>query len=105
MKMSDMIPLGQDIEQARRVYPAFRQTWDTAAFARAVATEVVRYRAERDLTQEQLAEITGLTQPQVAKLEVGEDAPTLKMLAKVSIATGLEFRVDVSGGAAHLVDA
>jgi transcriptional regulator with XRE-family HTH domain len=66
---------------------------------------VVRYRAERDLTQAQLAADTGLTQPQIARLESGEETPTLKTLARVSVATGLEFHVDVADGTATLVAA
>lgn len=105
MKLSDMVPLDQEIAQARATDPQFRRAWDASQFARAVATEVVRYRAERDLTQARLAEVTGLTQPQIARLESGEEAPTLKILARVSTATGLEFHVDVAGGTATLVPA
>lgn len=66
---------------------------------------MVRYRADRGLTQAQLAEVTGLTQPQIARLESGEEAPTLKTLARVSTATGLDFHVDVADGTATLTAA
>lgn len=62
MNLSDMVPLDQEIEYARTTNPRLRRTWDASAFARAVAIEVVRCRAEHDLTQAQLAAKTGLTQ-------------------------------------------
>lgn len=41
MRLTDMVPLGEEIERARREDPAFRQTWDASAFAREVAVKVV----------------------------------------------------------------
>lgn len=105
MKLSDMIPLDQEIERARQANPEFREIWDATEFARAVSLTVLRYRTGRGLTQAQFGELTRLTQPQVARLESGEDTPTLKTLAKVSAATDLQFHVDVAHGAATLVTA
>lgn len=105
MKLSDMVPLDQEIEQARAANPEFREAWDGSEFARAVAIKVAQYRAKQKMTQAQLAKLTGLTQPQIATLEAGEDAPTLKTLARVSKATGLKFHVDVAEGAATLAAA
>lgn len=103
MRLTDMVPLGEEIERARREDPAFRQTWDASAFAREVAVKVVRYRTKHELTQAELGRIAGLTQPAIARLESGEQPPTLKTLAKVSTATGMRFRVDVTKGRAKLV--
>jgi DNA-binding XRE family transcriptional regulator len=105
MRLSDMVPVDQVIEHSRETNPEFRTLWDASELARAVATEVVRYRAERGLTQAQLGELVGLTQPQVARLESGEETPTLRTLAKVSAATDLEFLVNVSHGTATLAAA
>jgi transcriptional regulator with XRE-family HTH domain len=38
----------------------------------------------------------GMTQPAIARLESGEDTPTLKTLARVSAATGMEFHVAIA---------
>jgi len=45
-----------------------------------------------------LAKLTGITQPAIARLELGESVPELKTLAKLSIAIGLEFRLSVARG-------
>ena len=39
------------------------------------------------------------------RLESGEETPTLKTLARVSLATGLRFHVDVADGTATLAAA
>lgn len=102
MKLTDMVPLDQDVEQARAKDPQFREQWDSTAYARAVAIQVVQYRADHGLTQTQLADMTGMTQPAIARLESGTYKPTLKTLERVSAATGIEFTVNVAGGVSHL---
>jgi predicted XRE-type DNA-binding protein len=75
-----MIPLDREIEHARQTNPEFRRIWDATEFARAVSITVLRYRTERGLTQAQFGELTGLTQPQVARLESGEECAGAKSL-------------------------
>jgi DNA-binding XRE family transcriptional regulator len=98
MNLSDMIPLDEEIERARQANPDFRALWDSQAFAREVAHRIIAYRADHGLTQDQLGKLVGISQPAVAMLESGEDAPTLKTMAKVSAATDLEFHLDISHG-------
>jgi DNA-binding XRE family transcriptional regulator len=105
MNLSDMIPLGQEIEQARQADPDFRTLWDASAFARDVATRVVAYRAANNLSQAQLGQLLGMAQPAVARLESGEDNPTLKTLARLSAATGMQFRLAIADGGVELAAA
>ncbi|WP_018347689.1 helix-turn-helix domain-containing protein [Longispora albida] len=105
MNLSDMIPLGQEIENARRTNPDFRKLWEVSTLARDVAVQIVRYRAEHNLTQAELGRLTGMTQPAVARLESGDEPPTLKTLARVTAATGLTFHLAVAHGVVHLEDA
>jgi DNA-binding XRE family transcriptional regulator len=97
MHLSDMIPLDTVITEQRQ-NPSFRQLWDESAFARQVATALVRYRTEHDLTQQQLADLLGVHQPNIARLESGEKPPTLKELARITAATGLAFHLSVTNG-------
>ena len=105
MKLSDMIPLDQEIDRARQTDAGFRRLWDETAFARDVSIKVVRYRTDNNLTQKQLARMLGMTQPAIARLESGEENPTLKTLARISAATGLEFHVAVVPGGVELAAA
>lgn len=103
MKLSDLKTVDAVIEERREADAEFRDEWDRTAFAREVALAVVKYRAERDLSQRELAELTGLHQPAIARLEKGEESPGLATLAKLTRATGLRFRVDIANGSAGLV--
>lgn len=69
---------------------------------RSVATALVRYRIDHDLTQQALAELLGVHQSNVARLESGEKNPTLKELARITAATALTFRLNVAGGNVEL---
>ena len=60
-----------------------------------MATKIVAYRADNNLSQTQFGRMLGMTQPAIARLEGGEDTPTLKTLARISSATGMEFHVAI----------
>lgn len=102
MKLSDLKSIDQIIAERQASDPEFAEEWDRTAFARQVAITIVRYRAERGMTQRELAEATGLKQPAIARLELGEGVPSLATLAKLSRATGLGFQVEVAQGEVEL---
>jgi ribosome-binding protein aMBF1 (putative translation factor) len=104
MKLSDLKSLDQVVEEQRKD-DDFRAEWDRTAFAREVANRVIRYRAERGLSQRELAAIVDLVQPAIARLEKAEHQPSFETLAKLSRATGLEFRFEVADGSVELVSA
>jgi ribosome-binding protein aMBF1 (putative translation factor) len=104
MKLSDMKPLDEVIEEHRED-PEFRTEWDRLAFAREVANHVVAYRTQHGLSQRDLAAAVGLAQPQIARLEKAEHQPSFDTLAKLTQATGLTFRFQVTNGAIELLSA
>lgn len=76
--------------------PEFREEWNRTVLARAVATRIARYRAEHGLSQTGLAEMVGMHQPAIARLEAGEKNPTWETLARLAEALGIEFLVDIA---------
>ncbi|GAA4638657.1 hypothetical protein GCM10023196_097270 [Actinoallomurus vinaceus] len=57
---------------------------------------VVRTRREQlGMTQGQLAERAGLTQPAVARFEAGGTMPTIPMLERLAEALGMRLRVEL----------
>lgn len=76
--------------------PEFRRDWERTALARAVATEIIRYRSAHKLSQRGLAKILGVKQPFVARLESGETNPQLETLMNISRATGIEFVISIA---------
>ncbi|GAA2605880.1 helix-turn-helix domain-containing protein [Paractinoplanes durhamensis] len=93
-----MKTIDQVIEERKQTDPDFADEWDRGAFAREVALAMVRYRTEQQLSQRDLAKQTGLKQPVIARLETGEHPPSLMTLAKLTRATGLEFRIEITQG-------
>jgi transcriptional regulator with XRE-family HTH domain len=72
----------------------FRTEWERLAPARKLAVELIRYRAEHDLSQTALSGRLGVSQPRVAKLESGEHNPDFETIAHIVQVTGLEFCFD-----------
>lgn len=83
------------IEEQLQSDPAFRAEWERTAIARAVAIEVVRYRDAHGLSQTALAEILGVTQPQVSRLESGDVSPSVETLVRLTAKLGMEFTLDI----------
>jgi transcriptional regulator with XRE-family HTH domain len=93
LKLSDLRTheeiLAEELED-----PEFREIWERTALARAIALKLVGYRADHDLSQRELAEILGMKQPQVARLEYGDVTPSLDTLARLSDRLSLEIALD-----------
>lgn len=104
MKLSDLKRLDRAVEEHRGDVE-FRVEWDRLAFAREVANRVVAYRTERGLSQRDLANLVGLVQPAIARLEKAEHQPSFETLVKLTRATGLQFHFEVSNGAIELAEA
>ena len=45
-------------------------------------------RAEKDLTQQEMAELAGVTRQTIGLIEAGRDNPTLKLCLRLSLITG-----------------
>jgi transcriptional regulator with XRE-family HTH domain len=85
-----------EIHQQELTDPEARAEWERTALARAVAVEVIRYRSRHGLTQTALAELLGMRQPAVSRLELGETNPSWETLVRLSDALGIEFLVDIA---------
>lgn len=54
---------------------------------------VVRARKERNLTQQQLSDISGIKQPAIARIENGTNSPTVSTLMKMLYSMGYTLKV------------
>lgn len=72
----------------------FRDEWQRTALGRTVATALVRYRADRDVSQRELADRLGMTLSEVERLEMGEVNPRSETLIRVSRQLGIELPLD-----------
>ncbi len=76
----------------------YRREYERTRFANEVAIKVTSYRQAHGLSQSALAEILGMRQPNVARLESGDHEPSLSTLARLSEALGEDFSVDIKSG-------
>ncbi len=95
MKISDM-PTHADVTRTLLQDPELRAEWERTALARAVAIAVVRYRADHQLSQRQLAEQLGWKQPAVARLELGESTPSFATLCELAQKLDLELVLSIT---------
>ena len=77
------------IDEALRKDPAFRAEWERTAVARAVATALVRYRADHRLTQRDLATRLGMGHKEFAELELGESRPSPATVMRIEAELGI----------------
>jgi ribosome-binding protein aMBF1 (putative translation factor) len=82
------------IEEELRTDAAFRAEWKRAALGRMVAIAIVRYRADHDLSQADMADRLGMTLPQLARLELSEVNPNRNALMRILDQLGVEFKID-----------
>jgi DNA-binding XRE family transcriptional regulator len=90
-------PLGHTTGAARRqrtaANPEYRRAYDALAVSRRVAYQVLEYRLDHGLTQQQLAELTGTSLPQISRIESGVHNPTLKTLQRIAEVMGKQLSV------------
>lgn len=90
---------GEIIGEALNAEPDFRAEWQRLAPAREFAAAILRFRADNSLSQRQLAERLGVSQPRVVKLESGEHNPDVDTIIHAVRTLGIEFCLDVAPAA------
>jgi len=83
-----------DVKARLLANPDVRAAYDEMAPEYEIARAVVKARIAAGLTQEQLAQRMGTTQPVVARLESGRTKPSMSTLLKVAKATGTRPRFE-----------
>jgi len=94
MKLSELQTPDEVLEE-EMVDPTFRREWERTALARAVALDVIRYRASHNLSQRGLAEVLGWKPAQVARLEQATHSPSVETLLHLARRLGLHFAVSI----------
>lgn len=94
MDPAELIPHEEVLAQDLRD-PEFRAEWERTAVARWLAVEVAHYRAVHGLSQRQLADLLGVHQSDVARMESGEHTPTLDRLIRVAKGLDIELMIDI----------
>jgi ribosome-binding protein aMBF1 (putative translation factor) len=93
VKLSELRTADEIHEQDMR-YLDYRREAERTRLANDVAIRVLRFRTGHGLSQADLARMTGMRQPNIARLESGEDEPSLSTLARLA-ALGLDLSITV----------
>ena len=73
----------------------YRRLWYATAIQSTVGVAVLKYRYDHGLSQTAFGKLVGMSQPQVARLELGEHTPTFETLLRITEATGLEISLTI----------
>ncbi len=74
--------------------PEFRAEWEALEPERQIMRAMVEGRAERDVTQKELAEATGITQADISRLENGTANPSLRTLKRLADGLGMRLKLE-----------
>ena len=68
--------------------PEFKQAYEELEVEYAIMNEMLRVREELGMSQQELSTKTGITQPDISKLENGKANPSIGTLKKIAEAFG-----------------
>ena len=74
--------------------PEFKAEWDALEPERQIIRAMLEGRERADLTQQELAEATGITQADISRLENGTANPSLRTLKRLASGMGMRLKVD-----------
>ncbi len=83
-----------DLKAARAGDSALEAADSAAKLAFELGQQVRGMREERGWSQRELAQLTGMTQPAIARFEAGGTTPTLPILERIAIAFDTTLSVD-----------
>ena len=89
---------GEVMERLIERDPKLRQEWERTTLARAAAIEIIRYRAENDLSQAELAQRLNMHQPAISRPGEGEHNPSIAILRRLSEKLEVNMTINIHSG-------
>lgn len=74
--------------------PAFKAEWDALEPEFQIVKAMLEARSEQRITQQQLAERTGINQADISKIENGNANPSLRTLQRLAEGLGKKLRIE-----------
>ena len=87
-----LIPFGK-IKRELLSDPEVKKVYDNLEFEFELIKAIIRIRAQKKLTQRELARKIGVAQSALARFESGRTNPTLSFLQKITAGLGLKLMV------------
>ena len=73
--------------------PVVKKEYDDLGYEYAIRDALIKLRAEKKLTQHDLARLIGAKQSAIARLESGRHNPSVRLLGKIATATGKKLSI------------
>lgn len=83
----------EEYKQRKLENPEFKKAYEELEVEYAIMDEMLKLRKVMGMSQGQLSAKTGITQPDISKLENGKANPSISTLKKVARAFGKKLRV------------
>lgn len=74
--------------------PEFKKEWDALEPEYQIIKAMLDIRNEKAMTQKQLADITGIPQADISRLENGNANPSLKTLQRLAEGMGMRLKLE-----------
>ncbi len=74
--------------------PEFLAEWNAQEPERQIIRAIAERREENEMTQKQLAELTGINQADISRLENGTANPSLRTLKRLASGLGMRLRLE-----------
>lgn len=81
------------IEEKRQTDNKFKKAWDESRKEYALIGELISIRKKANLSQTQLADLTGNKQQVISRIENKENSPNLKTLCNILDVLGYEIKL------------
>ncbi len=74
--------------------PEFKKEWDALEPEYQIIKAMLNARKEKAITQKQLADITGIPQADISRLENGNANPSLRTLQRLAEGMGMQLKIE-----------
>lgn len=87
------VNIQNEIEKQRQNNPEFRKAWDKSRAEYKLIGEMVSLRKQENITQKELASLTGNKQQVISRIERKESIPTIRAFSHMLDALGYELQI------------
>ena len=89
----DKINVKNEIEKQRQNDPKFKKAWDESRAGYKLIGEMISLRKQENITQKELAALTGNKQQVISRIERKESIPTIRAFSNILDALGYELQI------------
>lgn len=87
------VNIQNEIEEQRQNNPEFRKAWDESRAEYKLIGEMISLRKQENITQKELASLTGNKQQMISRIERKESIPTIRAFSHMLDALGYELQI------------